>query len=169
MWQLIDDRINEALRQALSGGGVPRPRPITISVPLMGATPTTIAAPIPDPVTGILSPNTFLTSIPVFSSVRIIGWQIHALVAGQIIIDLQLSQIEADPMTAQTLIPLNGPLIPIALNGYTTGSDDTSLWALNNFSSGGVINVFIVSTDGIIAQAVLGLELADLDSRVLQV
>lgn len=167
LWTLIDERINSAIRSlGTPGSGVARPRPLTATTQLAGTQPL-LVQPITDPVTNIVS-STFITSIPVYTSSRIIGWELHALTPGIIVIDLQLTSIQSDPAVAPILVPLNGPDNLLAMSGYTTGSQDTSTWLVREFSAGSVINVFCISADGFIAQCVLGIQLEDLDSRILQ-
>lgn len=168
LWTLIDERINTAIRQlGIPGSSVPRPRTITVTAQLAANTPL-VVTPVTDPVTGLVS-STYITSIPVYTSCRIIGWELHALTAGIVVVDLKLSSIQVDPLTVPLLTPINGSDNFLAMNGYTTGSTDTSAWLKREFSAGSVINVYVVSADAVVAQCVLGLQLEDLDSRVLQV
>ncbi len=96
------------------------------------------------------------------------GWQILALTPGQIVVDIQLTGIDASPLTVPVPISMPGdPTLFPALNGYGVISQDTNLWVTNVIPARTVLLFYVVSASAI-TSAVMGLTLMDLDSRVLQ-
>lgn len=152
-WTLFDQRtlglVNSLLRRRL---GSPRSRLMTLNVP--------IAGPIP-PTTG------WLTSVAVDTTVRVIGWQMLALTPGQIVVDVRISTIPTSPAFPPVLTSMPGSAHFPSLNGYGVVSRNTSGWARTEVQAGNILHFYVISASNI-AQAVFGLQLMDLDARMLQ-
>lgn len=160
LWTTIDSRIHTVIDNYVKRNlGIARPRSMTLTVPLAGT--------VSPPITG------WLVSVAIFQPVRISAWMIHALVAGQISIDLQVASTMSSPGTAPVLTSLiNAPGAPtpvyLSLNGYTTASFDTSSWFQRDIFGNHTLHIIVHSASAIL-QASLGLQLTDLQGRTLQI
>lgn len=153
-WSLIDQRVGIAIRDtARQTLGVPRPRTMTVNFPLADAATT--------------PPVGWLQSVVIMHNCRIAAWEINALVAGQIVLDLRVSMIPGSPSTPPVLVSLPGAGNFPALNGYGIMNADTSGWAQRDIQAGSVLHVFVLSASAI-RQAIFGLQAIDLFGKVLQ-
>ncbi len=152
LWTLIDEHINELVQVANNTLGSSNPRPLTVVIPLANDVAPDVG---------------WLWSVPVWFPSRIVAWEIHAITSGQITLDLRVSTIQPLQGTPPTFQSLNGASNYLTLDGYTVKSIDTADWAKRDISAGSIISVFVISASGI-QEAVLALQLNDLQSNVLQ-
>ena len=126
---------------------------MTINVPIAGTTP---------PVAG------WLASVVVDTPIRIVGWQIHAIIQGSVQIDVRQSQIQTSVTTPSVITSMVGlGTMPTLVNGYTASSLDTSAWASREMPPG-ILNFYVMSATTI-GQAILGLQVIDMSQKMLQV
>lgn len=151
IWTLIDKRINNAVLIALAKLGRPRSRTVTINFPAAGTT---------TPVAG------WIASVGIAHNIKVVGWSINAVVAGQITLDLRVSTIADSPSIAPPMISLPGSSHYMSLNGYSTFSVDTTGWVSNMVNAGNILHVFVISATNI-QQAILVLRVIDTDSKTL--
>jgi hypothetical protein len=153
-WASIDSRVSQTITDTLYRSmGIPRARGMSVNIPIAGATET----PIPG----------WLQSVILFHTCRISAWEISALDAGQVTLDVRISAIRPSPATAPTLTSMPGASNYLSLNGYTTAGYDTSNWTRRDIQAGEVIHIFVLSATSI-KRAILGLQLLDLTGKVLQ-
>jgi hypothetical protein len=150
IWTDIDSRIQTSTDTAIRRFGVPRSRPLTINIPIVG---TATAAP------------GWVNSVCGMNDIVLVGWIFHALTAGSISINLLLSVLGSTPSSAPTILPINGSGV-IGVTGYTDLSFDLSTWTRVQIPAGSFINAYIVSVTTV-QQAVLVLKAIDMNSKVL--
>lgn len=154
-WTSIDQRASAVVHETLQRTmGVPRARGMSVNIPLAGMNET----PIPG----------WLQSVVLFHNCRITAWEIYSLVTGSVSLDIRVSTLPASPATPPTLTSLPGASHYLSLNGYCTGSYDTSGWTQRDIQAGSAIHIYVLSATGI-KQTILGLQLLDLYGKVLQI
>jgi hypothetical protein len=148
---LIRSVIGESQRQV-------RYRRMTVNIPL-----------VPTLVTGALPVTGWITSFGIGFHCRVIGYQIFALVAGSITVDLMWSS-NGNIAGMASMIGVVDPAFPEAthfpsLSGTFTENLDTSGWLTRELSDGDQVHVFIL-TAATLQQATMVLFLQDLDEQV---
>lgn len=153
-WDLIRQEIQEMT------GAEPRyPRLSTLVIPIAGLTPTPVG---------------WISSVGIAANCRIAGYQIFALVLGQVTIDLQRSTPVTHPAATFDPQPLQFPSMVTdgvtggelpSLDGAYADNLDTSPWLSRDLSIGDMIHAYITATDGIAAMVSMILYLQDLDER----
>jgi hypothetical protein len=155
-WLNVDKRVGATvIANARRMFGIPRPRILTLNVPVA----TALGTPVPG----------WIGSVVVNSAVRVTGWQLHSLVSGSVSVDIRFSQIQRSQSTAITPVSIigNSLLNPILSNGYSAESQDTTGWS-NPVVSAGVLSFYVISASSI-QQTTLGLTMLDMTQKVLEI
>lgn len=153
LWKVIDRRIQDAMENILNRWGRPRARTMTINFPIAGATV---------PLAG------WVASCGIANNIKIVGWEINAIIAGTVSLDVQVSTMQTSPATSPARTSLNGVSNYLTMTaGFTTSSQDTSTWTTNLVSNGAVLHLYVISATTL-TQAILVLRVIDMDSKVLQ-
>lgn len=157
-WQYLDRRVQGMLDDWINRIlGVPRPRSMTMVIPLAD-------------VTGPLATSGWLQTVPIFTTCRITAWAIQSLSIGSVSLDIRWNLIPNGPNNgAITPTSMNGPSNFLQVtNGYSNLSFDTTAWVQRDIVASSAVSVYVNSMSGV-TSAVLGLQLSDLQGRVLQI
>jgi hypothetical protein len=137
-----------------------KPRLTAINVPLAGGAS--------GPAVGVLN------SIGVTFNCRIVGYQMWALIAGSVVLDIQRStpmghavavgNVDGTPIGFPSLI--GTAVEPPAINGLYAENLDTSLWAARDLAAGDMLHIWVVSSDSLLRYGTIMLYMQDLDALV---